>query len=180
MVSQLIVKPFTWLVAAARKPAAFTMSIFTGLHEPSTHTAVVDDPVDHVQDQIFPDNWICAPVKREAEFEGASVQDAHSIPAHSSSHEEMVLQRIESVLSNVLDDISKGFTPSMRACDDSTNAVRLQLQLSLTNSADAQRFCRAMSVLERVQVRSSALQRAAFFVYTALDVHSLFQAECSS
>ena len=128
------------------------MSIFTGLKDTSP-VAVLKEPEEHTEQKIFPDNWTSAPTRTDSPLQQVQVERK---PV-AGFHEESVLQRIEAVLSNILDDISSGISPSIRAHDESTKAGTKQLQLSLESSADSQRFCRAMAVLERVQVCSSAL-----------------------
>jgi hypothetical protein len=121
------------------------MSIFTGLVAPIAQQQIEHE--EQKQEQIFPDNWTCAPVHRQ-------VDDKHIEFAPTCCHEETVLQRIEEALSSVLDGINKGVVPTLSAFGESSvESCSWQLQLSLSNEADAQRFYRAFAVLERIQVR---------------------------
>lgn len=137
------------------------MSIFTGLRG-STPVTVTSETAEQIQQQIFANNWTSTPSRSDVPLQQCQIEADHTPVARF--HEETVLQRIDAVLSNVLDDIGKGVTPSIRAYDESTksastkSAGRWQLQLSLESSSESQRFCRAMAVLERIQVGSNALK----------------------
>jgi hypothetical protein len=126
------------------------MSIFTGLAE---QEAVQIERSEHTHEQIFPDNWSCAPVKRETDDKRKVAQAL----ARSDCHEETVLGRIEAMLSSVLGNINRGAVPTLSAFGKgSAEAASWQLRLFLGSEEDTQRFCRAIAVLESIHVSPRA------------------------
>lgn len=121
------------------------MSVFTGLQDHTTSVPEVKKEEPETHEQIFPADWSCEPTQR--------VKQVH-VPKPSSfnSQEEVVLQRIDSQLSSILNEISLGNLPCIRSHSDGSKDSSMQLHLSLTNAGEAQRFCRAMAVMESVQV----------------------------